>query len=84
MQKVLYVEDMVAANGDDGVELAGSIVIFVGETIDGLAEFYFESSLQVGICILGRAGAYHEQETGPLEAKRLRSEAGDPPLAIFL
>lgn len=80
----MYVEDVVAADGDNRVEFAGGVVVSVGEAIDRLAELHFQLSLQARVCILSRASAYHEQEAGPLQTKWLGGEAGHPPLAIFL
>lgn len=84
VQQGLNVQQVVVADGDDAVQLAGGIVVLCSKLLRRRAQVLLELSLQLGVSVLGGAGADHEEETSPLKAEGLAGRAHGPPVAVFL
>lgn len=84
VQQGLDVEEMVIADRDDAVQLAGGIVVLFGELLRRLAQIVLELAAQLDVGVLGGTGANHEEKTSPLKAEGLGAGPRGPPIAVVV
>lgn len=76
--------DVIVADRNSGVELSRYIVVLLGEFSWGFAQVLLQLLPQCRFDVLDRAGANHDEETRPFEAKRTTYISIIPPGIVFL